>query len=88
MRNGILAPSGRGLRPQAVGERALPLSEVSDDGKALSLSPLRGQLPPRGSLFYYLAPILQKDFANAMANPCIIWYYNKLKTCSVSVYNC
>ena len=49
MRNGILAPSGRGLRPQAVGERALPLSEVSDDGKALSLSPLRGQLPRRGS---------------------------------------
>ena len=51
----------------------------------------RKRPPHRGNLccvIAQLAPILQKVFANAMANPCIIWYYNKLKTCSASVYNC
>ena len=45
-----MAPSVRGLPPQAGGGESLALYEVSDEDTFLSLSPLRGQLPHRGSL--------------------------------------
>ena len=43
-----LAPSGRGLRPQAVGERALRSSEIFRAMARLSPSAPSGHLPPRG----------------------------------------
>ena len=43
-----LAPSGRGLRPQAVGERALRSSEIFRALARLSPSAPSGHLPPRG----------------------------------------
>ena len=43
-----LAPSGRGLRPQAVGERASRSSEIFRAMARLSPSAPSGHLPPRG----------------------------------------
>ena len=53
-----MAPSVRGLPPQAGGGESLALYEVSDEDAFLSLSPLRGQLPHRGSPVRQKTPIL------------------------------
>ena len=46
-----LAPSARGLRPQAVGERTIRLSEIFRAMARLSPSAPSGHLPRRGRLF-------------------------------------
>ena len=55
-----LAPSARGLRPQAVGERTVRLSEIFRAMARFSPSAPSGHLPRRGRFFDTLKPPFDK----------------------------
>ena len=62
-----MAPSARGLRPQAVGERTVRLSEIFRAMARLSPSAPSGHLPRRGRFFDGLKRL---PFVGSL---CILW---------------
>ncbi|OLA63865.1 MAG: hypothetical protein BHW54_07840 [Subdoligranulum sp. 60_17] len=57
-----MAPSARGLRPQAVGERTVRLPEIFRAMARFSPSAPSGHLPRRGRFFGTLAPFDKGGF--------------------------
>jgi len=63
-----LAPSARGLRPQAVGERTVRLSEIFRAMARFSPSAPSGHLPRRGRFFDTLKPPFDKGGFSLLAH--------------------